>query len=128
MAKGKMVFSRIHQGSQELGTDNEHMVSRVFFSIEVGGQVHSDLYADVKQTIGEGYETGPLEVSFPAGYRGPINYAEFRRHIENYYRRAVGSSGRGINVGPGSSVLMMDNIFGFPMVVDIEVSERAEGW
>lgn len=130
MVKGKLLFTQIHQASQELGTDDEHMVSRVFFDLLVGTERQRGLYADVKQTVGSSFEGGPIEVSFPKGFNGRLNYDQFRRHVEAYYRSAVGSAGRGIRVGGGSSVIMRNNIFAFPMVVDIEVDENREpsGW
>ena len=130
MVKGKLAFTRIHQGSQELGTDDEHMVSRVFFDLLVGKEEQRGLYADVKQSAGARFETAPLEVSFPRGFKGRLNYGQFRQLVEDYYRRAVGSSGMGIRVGGGASVVMRNNIFAFPMVVDIEVDENTEpsGW
>jgi hypothetical protein len=130
MVKGKLTFSRIHQDSQELGSSDEHMVSRVFFDLLVGKVLHRDLYADVKQTVGTSYETAPLEVSFPHSFKGPLNYGQFRGLVETYYRRAVGSAGMGIRVGPGAVVRMQDNIFASPWVVDIEVDEKKEppGW
>ena len=86
MLKGKLVFTRVIQDSQDYGSDDEHMVSRVFFDLEVGGDVRRGLYADVKQTVGTSYETAPLEVSFPQGYKGPLDCGVFRSHVETYYR------------------------------------------
>lgn len=130
MIKGKLAFSRILQVSQELGSNDEHMVSRVFFDLLVGQEAHRDLYADIKQTVGTSYETAPLEVSFPQGFRGRLSYDQFRRHVEAYYRRAIGSTGMGIHVSGGASITMRNNNFAFPMVVDIEVDENTEpsGW
>ncbi|MHB1362091.1 MAG: hypothetical protein ACYCW5_05800 [Thermoleophilia bacterium] len=48
MSKVTIHLEKLIQDSQEYGSDDEHMVSRVFFSLEAGGALHGDLYADVK--------------------------------------------------------------------------------
>lgn len=127
MVKGKLVFTKVIQDSQDFGSDDEHMVSRVFFDLEVRGEIHRGLYVDVKQTVGTDYETAPLEVSFPRGYKGPLDYGVFRQHVESYYREAFGSSGRAINV---PSARMRNNTSTSTKVVDIEVDDHTEpsGW
>jgi hypothetical protein len=126
MIKGKLVFIRVIQDSQEYGSDDEHMVSRVFFDLEVGGEVHRGLYSDVKQTVGESYETAPLEVSLPRGYKGSLGYGGFRQHIETYYREAFGSSAKGIRFEPGAKGRMWGNLYVSTKVVNIEVDEKMD--
>ena len=70
------------QGSQEYGSTDQHMVSRVFFWLAVGGRRHDNLHVDVKQVAGGDYEKDPLEVSRPYGYDGPFNYEAFRDEVE----------------------------------------------
>ena len=131
MVKGKLVFTKIIQDSQDYGSDDDHMISRVFFDLEARGLVYRDLYADVKQTVGTDYETAPLEVSFPRGYKGPLDYAAFREHVETYYRGAFGSTGGGIRFGPGvANIRMRDNTYISTKVVYFEVDPNREpsGW
>jgi len=66
MVPAKISFRELIQDSQDYGSDDEHMVSRVFFDFEIEGSVHSNLYADVKQPVGSSFETAPLEVSRPS--------------------------------------------------------------
>ena len=73
----RVTFFKCIQDSQDYGSNDEHMVSRVFFVLEIGGKKF-DLYADIKQTVGGDYETGPIEVAQPENYRGPFNYRAFR--------------------------------------------------
>lgn len=126
MLKAKLFFLRIHQDSQELGSTDEHMVSRVFFDVLVRKKLHRGLYADVKQTVGTSYESAPLEVSFPPGFKGPLNYRQFRAFVEAYYRRAVGPTGMGLCVGVSAVVRVKNNVFSFPWVVDFEAADTKE--
>jgi len=67
MTKARVIFNKCIQDSQDYGSNDEHMVSRVFFTLEVGDRRYDGLYVDVKQTVGSSYEDGPIEVSSPKG-------------------------------------------------------------
>jgi hypothetical protein len=127
MAKIKIVFHGCTQDSQDLGSD-EHMVSRLLLSVVVEDQRTDGLHADIKQTVGSDYATGPLEVGGVVGYRGPFNHEEFRRAAEAYYRGLVGSTGSAIRVGGGGSIRMRNNTFRVEKVVEFEGNETLGGW
>lgn len=130
MTHARVSFQECVQDSQDYGSDDEHMVSRVFFSLEVGGQKYDGLYVDVKQAVGASYETGPIEVGPPRGvrYRGPFNHGAFRDAVETYYRGLVGAKGRGIRISGATNVRMRNNRFVQPMTVDFEVSGPDVSW
>jgi hypothetical protein len=109
MATATIRFKECIQDSQDYGSDDEHMVSRVFLDLESDGQVFPNLTVDIKQTVGSSFEDGPLEVAQPRGYDGSMNYAPFRNEVEKYYRGLVGKSGVAIRIGPGVSGLRMRN-------------------
>ena len=131
--KGKITFHKIIQDSQEFGSDNEseawveHMVSRAFFTFEVGGNVYPNLIVHLKHTVGSSYETGLLEVGSPVGYSGPFNLQEFRNAAEKYYRSLVGRGGAGINIQGPSNVRMRNNVLEKEMVFEFSVSKEG-GW
>lgn len=131
MVKGKLVFTHIIQDSQDVGSDDEHMVSRVFVDIEVGGKVQRGLEVSIKQAVDSSYEGADIEVGFPRGYKGPLSYNVFREHVERYYRDSFGASGRAVHFGPDTTGLRMrDNLVRMTKVVDIEVDDHEEpsGW
>ncbi len=123
MAKITVRFHSCVQDSQEYGSDDQHMVSRVFFTLEVDGRRQGDFHADVKQLVGSEFETGHLEVSPPVGYKRPFNHAAFSRATEAYFRGLVGSSGSGIRIQGGSRVRMGVNVH----VLEREVTFEAPG-
>jgi hypothetical protein len=124
------MFRECIQDSQDYGSDDEHMISRVFFSLEVGGQRYDGLYVDIKQAVGSSYESGPIEVGTPCGakYRGPFNHQAFSDGAEKYYRSLVGSKGRGIRVSGTPKIRMRNNRFVRPMTIEIEVSGPDAAW
>lgn len=123
MSKAKITFHQCIQDSQEYGSDDEEMVSRVFFTLEIGEDKFEKLYADLKQTVGADYDTGPIEVSQPHGYDGQFNHQAFRDFAEKYYRSLVGSQARGIRIGKGASnIRMYGNVFNVEMVCEFEIS------
>ncbi len=120
MSKALLIFTSILQDSQELGSSSEHMVSRVLFDLRIGSDLHTDLHADVKQTIGTEYGHSPLEISMPQSLVGSISYEEFRELVEQYYRESFGPSGSALSFRPGSQVRMMDNVVSRRSAQEIE--------
>ncbi len=121
MSTATVIFNKCIQDSQEYGSDDEHMVSRVFFTLEIGEDKFEKLYADLKQTVGADYEKGPIEVGPPQGYDGPFNHQAFRDCAEKYYRSCVGSEATGIEFGEGARIRMYGNIFKKEMVCEFEI-------
>ena len=123
-------FHKVIQDSQDYGSDDEHMVSRVFLTLEAGGKTYPNLTVDIKQTVGATFETSPLEVGPPKGYRGSYNYAAFRELVEQYYRGLVGKKGRSIGmpgVG-GSYIRMRNNTFNQPHTATFEYTDTSAAW
>jgi hypothetical protein len=111
MPRMRVTFKSCIQDSQEYRSDHEHMVSRLFFTLDDGMRRYTGLYADLKQAMGASYETGPIEVGPPVGYDGPFNHESFRRAAERYFPGLVGSTGTGIRIEGGSNIRMQDNRF-----------------
>ncbi len=124
MTQAKIYLQQLVQDSQEYGSNDEYMVSRVFFDLEIDGKKHQGLHCDVKQIVGSSFETSPLEVSKPIGYKGAFNHEAFQKIIERYYRGVVGSQGRGIRIAGGSNIRMHNNTFVYAgeEMIDIQVS------
>lgn len=109
--KIKITFTKLIQDSHEFGSNDEHMISRVFFDIEAEGRTKLSTYANIKQAVGSDYENTQLEVSRPYVYQGPFDYFKFQQLAEMYYRNLVGSTGSGINISGGSNIRMSNNTF-----------------
>jgi hypothetical protein len=135
MAIVKLVFEKCIQDSQEYGSNDENMVSRVFFSVFVDGQPfgQNPHHADVKQAVGGEYERDPLEVDHPFDasnqrYSGPMSYYAYREAVEHYYRKLVGSTGVGIHIEGGSGIRMYDNTFVVRHEVEFTASDTPSQW
>ena len=128
MTQAKIHLHRLVQDSQEYGSNDEHMVSRVFFDLEVDGALHKNLYCDVKQMVGSSFENAPLEVSKPIGYKSAFNHDAFQNVIEQYYRGLVGSQGRGIRITGGGNIRMQNNTFAQPGEATFEVQVSGGPW
>ncbi len=99
-------FKELIQDSQNYGSDDEHMVSRVFFDLQVGDKKYPGAYANLKQSVGS-TASDRVEVSPPAGYSGPFDHQKFQAEVEKYFRSLVGSSGSPIIRGPGAKAARM---------------------
>jgi hypothetical protein len=116
------------QDSQEFGSDDEHMVSRVFFTLWLDDKSYPDLSANVKQTVGSSFEDAPLEVSKPTGYSGPFNYDAFRTAAEKYYRSCIGSSGIAMRVGEAKNIRMQNVRVNRPVMASFKVDPENKAW
>jgi hypothetical protein len=94
-------FKELIQDSQNYGSDDEHMVSRVFFDLQVDDKKYPGAHANIRQEAGA-VASDPMEVSPPAGYAGPLDLQKFQTEVEKYFRSLVGSSGSRIRNGPGA--------------------------
>ncbi len=128
MIKVKILFHKCLQNAQEYGSNDEFMVSRIFFSLQFPDKQINDIYTDIKLTVGDQYEGGNIEVGQPQGYSGPFSYSAFRDAVAKYYRHLVGSSASGIHISGGSNIRMYNNWFYTPMTAEIEIDETKGGW
>ncbi len=98
MATAHVILKRIIVDSQELQCyepDDDHMFSRLFFDLEVGGNHYNDMLVEVRQPYGTQFESEPLEVSNLRGpYNGNWNHNEFRDQVEKYYKNMIGKEGK----------------------------------
>jgi len=92
MAKRVRVkLKRCIQNSQEAGSDDSHMISRVFYEMVMNGNKQGSFYSDITQPVGSEYVVEDLEVTAPNGYKGAFDQARFAKGIRNYYQRIAGS-------------------------------------
>ncbi len=128
MGTATVIFRKCIQDSQEYGSDDEHMVSRIFFDLELDGKQFKDLYVDVKQSVGSRFESFPLEVGTPQGYKGPFNWDAFSDAVDDYYRNLVGARGSGIRIEGATDIRMYNNKFIQEKQVQFEVAGSEAGW
>ncbi|MBD3337564.1 MAG: hypothetical protein GF353_00555 [Candidatus Lokiarchaeota archaeon] len=128
MDKAIINFEKCIQNYQEYGSASESMISRIFFSITTPKKTYNQVHADVKQIAGSRFETSPIEVYPPKDIKENLDYEQLRDAIEKYYRKCVGKSAQGINIQGGKSIQMQNNIFSFPMQVEIDIHHKEAGW
>jgi len=126
MRRAVLELKSLHRDAAELGSDEDVVVSRVFFHLRVSGEAPRRLTADVRQIAREAHPGAPLEVGRPIDYRGPFNYAAFRRCVEAYYRRLVG--GPVADSPHGDSRRTRDHVIGAPMNFSFEIPDDPSVW
>lgn len=126
--KATVTFTKCVQDSQDYGSDDEHMVSRVFSDLTIDGRPYPGLHSDIKQVVGSNFESGDIEVGRPSGYSGPFNYTAFRDAAERYFRRLVGSAGSDIRISGGSNIRMRNNTFVQNYMETFDVDASSGGW
>lgn len=121
MRRAVLELKSLLRDAAELGSDEEVVVSRVFFHLRVSGEAPRRLAADVRQRVRDGHASTPLEITRPIDYRGPLNYAAFRRCVEAYYRRLV--PGVAAERPPATSHGARDQIIGAPMNFSFDIPD-----
>jgi hypothetical protein len=120
--------TRCVQDSQEYGSTDEYMVSRVFYSIDVDGVSKGNDYSDLKQVVGSAYSSDNIEVSPPKGYRGPYDHKSFSNEMAGYFCKCVNSSGAVLSLGSAAQFRMKNNTFAIPYRFQFEAEEQAASW
>lgn len=125
MEKVKLEFSKIIQDSQEYGSDNEHMISRVFFTID-----DEEFSCTVRQPYGESFsfEHNPIEVDPVDNLKDALKYGEYKDAVEKYFRMAVGNQGQMIQISGGTNIRMKNNTFVFKHISFVEKAGFESGW
>jgi hypothetical protein len=126
MRRAVLELKSLHRDAAELGSDEEVLVSRVFFHLRVSGEAPRRLAADVRQRVREDHASTPLEITRPIDYRGPLNYAAFRRCVEAYYRRLV--SGATGDRSQARALQARDQIIGAPMNFSFDIPDDPSVW
>ena len=129
----ELTFEGCVQDAQGYGSDAERMVSRLFFWIRADGGPRGDFradlarvagdhfgrstiappegytgpiyYAEVRQRVGEDFETGHIEIGAPVGYAGPFDQAAFARHASEYFHALMTESGAMLRSEDGSPLV-----------------------
>ena len=121
MPKATVQFTHAILDSQEYGSNNEYMVSGVFFSLEINGRAFNNLHVEVRQTPGSDFEKYPLAIGVPQGYEGPFNANNFRPVVEAYYRQLIGQQARLFNIQSGRIIRMFNCRLNHPYNAEFEI-------
>jgi len=129
MGELMVTFDGCVVNTQERGSDDEHMVSRLHFRLQVEDNPPIELGADITQA-GSSYDKSPLQVGWPtdhAGvkYKGPFNYEAWREHAEDYYRVALSKT---VRLGSGATMKMKNCEVKMSKIVKIQADDSVQAW
>ena len=129
MPKVRVTFKECVQDSREYGSDDKNMVSRVSVDIAADRADQGGFFADLRQTVGSDFDTGPIEVGRPLEigtrkpYRGPFDQARFAEAATKYFRELLGSEGWAMKPRPGSTkIRVQGNRYVRKKVVEFEAT------
>ena len=127
MPIANIAFRRCVVNSPDLGSDEDHIGSRVFFDLALEDEAYANVCVDVRQLVRDGTEHEPLLVSHPDGYDGPLNFQVFQCLVEFYYRQAVGDKW-GMLGDRGIGMRLEDWVIEHEMLVQFELYDDEAGW
>jgi hypothetical protein len=114
--------------SQEYGSTDQHMVSRVFFTIGADDKPPTEDHCDIKQVVGSTYSPNSVEVGHPAKYKGPYDHEKFASEVAEYFCKLVNSKGAVFSLGEATSVRMMNTRFTVPHRFTFNAEGAGPGW
>ena len=128
MSTATVTFHKLIQEAQDVSsTDSKqnHVVSRVFFRLDLNDEHYAEMSVILRQPFGTDYAKESIEVEKPFGsYAGNWNQDAFRKIVEDYYRSAIGRQGRAMRIGPGSeNVRMRGNTIEFSKSYQLEIPQ-----
>jgi len=126
-----VTFQGIVQDSQKYGSDDDHMVSRLWVDIEVDGHERGSYFVDLKQVVGGNVDD--IEVSPPRWnedeYRGPWSQGAFAPAARTYFLEALR---RAYNIVPhrqrGQRTTMKGNRIDFEKRITFKAGGTAGTW
>jgi len=124
MADAKITFEKCVLDSRDLGSDEKHMVSRVFFSLDIGGEVYSDLSVDIKHQL-KGQDQ--IEIGKPFGFNGILNDDEYRDCVKRFYNSLVESRAAGLKVQSGQEPKRGYSVFFCHRQFEVPGSQKKKG-
>jgi hypothetical protein len=128
MTTATLTFQKLIQEAQDVSStdpNQNYVLSKAFFSLEVGDNHYADMSVILRQPFGTDYTKEAVEVEKPFGsYAGNWDHNAFRKIVEDYYRSAIGSQGRAMKIGPGSeNVRMRGNTIVFSKSYQLEIPQ-----
>ncbi|MBA4137435.1 MAG: hypothetical protein C0518_08990, partial [Opitutus sp.] len=136
-AKATVTFHKCVQDVQDMGTPegkDDRMVSRLFFTLQIGDKTYSDMQVEIRQPHGFNFakpEDHPIEVSRPTGsYKGATHHESFAMAAEAYYRSfvSVGDKPAAIVIQGGDSIRMRNNKMIKDAAFEIEIPDVGGAW
>ncbi len=119
MMATRIIFHKVIQDGLEFGSDETRSVSRVYFDLEVDGELHKDLSVDVEEPADGTHKTEDIVVGRPQGVPTALDFASFERAVCVYYQNLVTSAGYGKHLAKGKGFRSHGDELGLEQVVEL---------
>lgn len=128
MIEATVHMKTLRHDAQEYGSNDEFMISRVIFDLEIDTRWFRNLSVDLKQVVGSQFDESAIEVSSPSEYKGPFNQAAFQDIVRRYFLNIIGGGGHGIRFNNVQNLRMQGNLFSVPHSESFEIEGPSGGW
>ena len=115
----RIIFHKVVQDGLEFGSDETRSISRVYFDLEVDGELFDDLYVDVEEPADGTHETEDIVVGQPRGVPTALDLESFEHAVCVYYQNLVTSAGYGKHLAKGKGFRSHGNELGLEQVVEL---------
>lgn len=115
----RMMFHRVVQDAPEFGSTDSLSVSRVFFDLEVDGEIFSDLYVDVEELVGSNHASDEIAVGQLKDVSLPVDPNAVERAVKGYYQSLVTSAGFGKHLAKDKGFRSFGDELGMEQVIEL---------
>lgn len=103
--------------------NDEHLICRAFFTLEVGGKTYDDMSVLMRHPFGTPWEE-TVEVEKPVGsFPGILGHNQFHEIADHYFRKACGFLRKAFGGLRGQVIRMRDNTVHLKASYDIEIPD-----
>ena len=116
--KTRIIFHDVVQDGLELGSDEEHAVSRVHFDLEQGQESYTGLFVDLTEPVNTRHETSDVQVG---EFESPVKLSRkaFEKAVCSYYQSLVQSAGYGKHLAKDKGFRSHGDVLGLKQVVEL---------
>jgi hypothetical protein len=115
----KVLFHRVVQDVPEFGSTDAHSVSRVYFDLQVDGEMFSDLYVNVEEPADGSHATEEIRVGELKAALLPLDQEAFKQAVRGYYHSLVTSAGFGKHLAKDKGFRTYENELGMEQVIEL---------
>lgn len=113
----RVVFDHVKQDAPAFGSTETRAVSRVFFNLEIDGEIHQDLHVDLEEAVGSTHQGEEMTVGKLEGVA--VDHEALAGAVRSYYWRLVNSAGYGKHLAKDKGFRMQGDELGLVQVVEL---------
>lgn len=115
----RVLFHKVVQDEPAFGSTETLSVSRVYFELEVDGEMFNDLYVNVEEPVGSDHTPEEIQIGKLKDAPVSIDRQTFEQSVKSYYRGLVTSAGYGKHLAKGRGMRTQGDELALEQIVEL---------